>query len=139
MSKKNKNFFETEEVEETKEEVVEDSAEELKIEEDSDIEINKNEEIDESKDENSRFENYEDDFVEEETKVKVGTVNCSKLNVRELPSLTSKILTVLNMNDTVTIVNDKNPLFYQVLIKKAIDEIHNGNDIGFVMKEFINL
>ena len=120
MSKKNK-FYNEPEV--TEEEVVEekeyddetqnkydDEVEELKVEEDSEIEIPEEEEVSKTPD--------------------IGTVNCAKLNVRSMPSITSEIYGVLSMNDTVIITGDDNPLFYKI----EFDE-----KVGYVMKEFINI
>lgn len=123
MSKKNKFYNEPETTEEEVIEEVEekeyddetqneydDEVEELKVEEDSEIEVPEEEEVSKTPE--------------------IGTVNCAKLNVRSMPSLTSEIYGVLNMNDTVVIIDDTNPLFYQI----EYDE-----KIGYVMKEFINL
>ena len=120
MSKKRKFYNEPEtkeeeiieDVEDTEEETTEyddESVEELKIEEDSELEIPEEE--------------------EESKTPEIGTVNCAKLNVRSMPSITSEIYGVLNMNDTVIITDDSDPLFYQIEFdeKKA-----------YVMKEFIN-
>ena len=127
MSKKNKFFNEPET---TKDEVVEeveekeyddetqneydkeiqDDTEELKVEEDPEIEIPEEEEVSKTPD--------------------IGTVNCAKLNVRSMPSITSEIYGVLNMNDTVIITGDDNPLFYKI----EFDE-----KVAYVMKEFINI
>lgn len=121
MSKKKKFYNEPETKEEEVIEEVEDTeydnetedtaydTEELKIEEDSELEIPEEE--------------------EESKTPEIGTVNCAKLNVRSMPSITSEIYGVLNMNDTVIITDDSDPLFYQIEFdeKKA-----------YVMKEFIN-
>lgn len=121
MSKRNKNNFEpevTEEeiveevVEENKEDSQNDDVEELKMEYDSEIEVAEEEK-------------------EEIPTPTIGTVNCSKLNVRQRPSLTSAVLKVLNMNDTVIITGKTNPVFYEIEVE--------DNETGFVMKEFINL
>lgn len=89
---------------------IQDDTEELKVEEDSEIEIPEEEEVSKTPD--------------------IGTVNCEKLNVRSMPSITSEIYGVLNMNDTVIITGDDNPLFYKI----EFDE-----KVGYVMKEFINI
>lgn len=120
MSKKNKNNFEPEtkvdeiikEQEIKEDEIIEDSTddvEELKVDADSEIEV-----------------------IEEESSKSsvIGTVNTEKLNVRSMPSLTSEVLKVLNMNDTVVIIDDEDPLFYLI----EFDETKHG----YVMKEFIN-
>lgn len=91
-------------------EEIQDDTEELKVEEDSEIEIPEEEEVSKTPD--------------------IGTVNCEKLNVRSMPSITSEIYGVLNMNDTVIITGDDNPLFYKI----EFDE-----KVGYVMKEFINI
>lgn len=91
-------------------EEIQDDTEELKVEEDSEIEIPEEEEVSKTPD--------------------IGTVNCAKLNVRSMPSITSEIYGVLNMNDTVIITGDDNPLFYKI----EFDE-----KVGYVMKEFINI
>lgn len=128
MSKKKKFYNEPETTEEEVIEEVEDTeydnetedttydteeydneTEELKIEEDSEIEIPEEEEESKTPD--------------------VGTVNCAKLNVRSMPSITSEIYGVLDMNDTVIITDDSDPLFYQI----EYDE-----KSAYVMKEFIN-
>lgn len=123
MSKKNKFYNEPETTEEEVVEEVEekeyddetqneydDEVEELKVEEDSEIEIPEEEEVSKTPD--------------------IGTVNCAKLNVRSMPSITSEIYGVLNMNDTVIITGDDDPLFYKI----EFDE-----KVGYVMKEFINI
>lgn len=91
-------------------EEIQDDTEELKVEEDSEIDIPKEEEVSKTPD--------------------IGTVNCAKLNVRSMPSITSEIYGVLSMNDTVIITGDDNPLFYKI----EFDEKD-----GYVMKEFINI
>ena len=123
MSKKNKFYNEPETTEEEVVEEVEekeyddetqneyeDEVEELKVEEDSEIEIPKEEEVSKTPD--------------------IGTVNCAKLNVRSMPSITSEIYGVLNMNDTVIITGDNDPLFYKI----EFDE-----KVAYVMKDFINI
>lgn len=123
MSKKNKFYNEPETTEEEVVEEVEekeydddtqneydDEVEELKVEKDSEIEIPEEEEVSKTPD--------------------IGTVNCAKLNVRSMPSITSEIYGVLSMNDTVIITGDDNPLFYKI----EFDEKD-----GYVMKEFINI
>lgn len=123
MSKKNKFYNEPETTEEEVVEEVEekeyddetqneydDEVEELKVEEDSEIEIPEEEEVSKTPD--------------------IGTVNCAKLNVRSMPSITSEIYGVLNMNDTVIITGDDDPLFYKI----EFDE-----KVAYVMKEFINI
>lgn len=123
MSKKNKFYNEPETTEEEVVEEVEekeyddetqneydDEVEELKVEEDSEIEIPEEEEVSKTPD--------------------IGTVNCAKLNVRSMPSTTSEIYGVLNMNDTVIITGYDDPLFYKI----DFDE-----KVGYVMKEFINI
>lgn len=128
MSKKNKFYNEPETTEEEVVEEVEDKeyddetqneydeeiqddTEELKVEEDSEIEIPEEEEV-------SKTPSY------------IGTVNCAKLNVRSMPSITSEIYGVLSMNDTVIIIGDDDPLFYKI----EFDE-----KVAYVMKEFINI
>lgn len=110
MSKKNKDYFNK--AEDIKKE--DNNSEELKVDKDSEIIIN----------------NEEKDFKEDDKILKIGTVNAKKLNVRELPSLSSKILKVLSMNDTVKVINDKDPAFYEI-------ELEDSK--GYVMKDFINL
>lgn len=122
MSKKNKFYNEPKTTDEVVEEVEEkeyddetqnkydDEVEELKVEKDSEIEIPEEEEVSKTPD--------------------IGTVNCAKLNVRSMPSITSEIYGVLSMNDTVIITGDDNPLFYKI----EFDE-----KVGYVMKEFINI
>ena len=123
MSKKKKFYNEPETTEEEVVEEVEekeyddetqneydDEVEELKVEEDSEIKIPEEEEVSKTPD--------------------IGTVNCAKLNVRSMPSITSEIYGVLNMNDTVIITGDNDPLFYKI----EFDE-----KVGYVMKEFINI
>lgn len=66
-----------------------------------------------------------------EEKLQAGKVdNCYKLNLRRAPSLEAKVLTMLNKNQTVVILNDENELWYSV---KA------GALEGFVMKQFVTL
>lgn len=123
MSKKSKFYNEPETIEEEVVEEVEekeydddtqneydDEVEELKVEKDSEIEIPEEEEVSKTPD--------------------IGTVNCAKLNVRSMPSITSEIYGVLSMNDTVIITGDDDPLFYKI----EFDEKD-----GYVMKEFINI
>jgi len=54
--------------------------------------------------------------------------NCSKLNVREKPSIDAKVLIILNKSDKVQI-NSENDGWYSVVYKGVS---------GFCMKEYIN-
>lgn len=125
MSKKNRFYNEPET---TEEEIIEDVEEKEYDNESVEEPVNEVEDTEELKVE----EDPEIEIPEEEDPKtpELGTVNTAKLNVREMPSLSSSILGVLNMNDTVIITDDTNSSFYQI----EYDEKK-----GYVMKDFINV
>lgn len=61
----------------------------------------------------------------------VGTVvDCSKLNIRQTPSLTAKILTVINVGDTVEITESKSTdEWYHVCTSTGV--------VGYARREFV--
>ena len=62
--------------------------------------------------------------------VKIGVVNCNKLNVREEPSLDSTIVCEVNSQTELMIdENESNDEFYKVFTASGIE--------GFCMKKFI--
>lgn len=134
MSKKNKNYFGGNNIEEEikSEDIVE---EDVQNEDENEIVYDPQEtsEVEES----AQNEELDIEEVEETEKdsipVRIGTVNCSKLNVREYPNITARINTILNYNDTVKVIDDTDTDFYKITY--GIDY----EAIGYVKKEFINL
>lgn len=72
-------------------------------------------------------EKTNEEIIEE---VKIGVVNCNKLNVREEPSLDSTIVCEVNSQTELMIdENESNDEFYKVFTASGIE--------GFCMKKFI--
>ena len=69
--------------------------------------------------------------VAEEAKEKIGSVNCSKLNVRVSPSTTALVVCVLDGGSKVSITDDSDPDFYKVYTETGA--------YGFCMKQFITV
>lgn len=134
MSKKNKNYFGGNNIEEEikSEDIVE---EDVQKEDEDEIVYDPQEtsEVEESA-QNEELDIEEVEETEEDSiPVSIGTVNCSKLNVREYPNITARINTILNYNDTVKVIDDTDTDFYKITY--GIDY----EAIGYVKKEFINL
>lgn len=64
-------------------------------------------------------------------KQKEGVVNCSKLNVRKEPNKESEVLSIIDENKVVKILDDSDKVFYKVMISENIE--------GYCMKKFINI
>ena len=74
-------------------------------------------------------EKTDEEIIEE---VKIGVVNCNKLNVREEPSLDSTIVCEVNSQTELMIdENESNDEFYKVFTASGIE--------GFCMKKFISI
>lgn len=134
MSKKNRNYFGGNNIEEEikSEDIVE---EDVQNEDEDEIVCDPQEtsEVEESA-QNEELDIEEVEETEEDSiPVRIGTVNCSKLNVREYPNITARINTILNYNDTVKVIDDTDTDFYKITY--GIDY----EAIGYVKKEFINL
>lgn len=74
------------------------------------------------------------EVIEETPKVvqlKEGIVNCNKLNVRIEPKKDGDILSIINRNDVVQILDDSDKEFYKVMI--------SDNKEGYCMKKFIDI
>jgi hypothetical protein len=63
--------------------------------------------------------------------LKEGIVNCNKLNVRIEPKKDGDILSIINRNDVVQILDDSDKEFYKVMI--------SDNKEGYCMKKFIDI
>lgn len=79
--------------------------------------------------------NMEMCFEEENAKSLIGAkgvvVDCELLNVRQGPISENNIIVKIKPGDTVTILDDHNPIFYLVLLD-------NGTE-GYCMKKYISV
>ena len=72
------------------------------------------------------------DFVEEVKRVPAMVVNCHRLNIREKPTMSSRVITTVFVGTSLEIIDGKKSgNFYKIILPNGIE--------GFCVKDFVTI